>query len=150
MRSTFCQLFVFTVICSITSVAQTPTFNQHELPKMLVNWPGSFSIPSIKIGEWMNAKEQSTTKVLLGNSMWLDLMFVKKQVWQDGSETYAYVVSNLPEGTLLNINKTIREERIVYRAQIVNHKYADAYQLTTYTEREFVFTKTDTENIVAE
>jgi hypothetical protein len=98
----------------------------------------------------MSAREQSSHKVLLGNNVWLDLVFVKKQIWSDGSETYAYTVSNLPEGTMLNINKTYKDERLVYRAHVVNHKYSDSYQLTSYNEREFIFTKTDTENIVAE
>lgn len=150
MKAPFYQLFVLIVICSFSSVAQTPQFHQHTLPRMLSNWPGSFSIPSLTISELLSAKEQSVTKVLLGNSMWLDLQFIKKQSWEDGSETYAYVVGNLPESTILNINKTIKDGRIVYRAHLVNHKYSDSYQLSSYNEREFVFTKTDTENIVAE
>jgi hypothetical protein len=150
MKKPFYYLFVLIVMYSFSSVAQTLQFHQHALPEMLNNWPDSFGIPSLRVRELMSAREQSSHKVLLGNNMWLDIVFVKKQIWSDGSETYAYTVSNLPEGTMLNINKTYKDERPVYRAHIVNHKYSDSYQLTSYNEREFIFTKTDTENIVAE
>ncbi len=143
-------LSLFIVVCSFSAVGQKPEFHQHNLPQMLNVYPGSFSIPSVKITELLNGNAQSSFKILLGNSMWLDLVYINKQTWEDGSETIAYSVSNLPEGTILNINKVFRQGAVSYRAHIVNHKYSDSYQLSSFNEREFEFKKTDTENIVAE
>jgi hypothetical protein len=143
-------LSLFIVVCSLSAAGQKPEFHQHSLPQMLQVWPGSFSVPTLKITELLQGKAQSSFKILLGNSMWLDMVFLNKQTWEDGSETIAYTVSNLPEGTILNINKVLRHDMVNYRAHIVNHKYYDSYQLTSYNEKEFVFKKTDTENIVAE
>ncbi len=150
MKKRILVVSVLIAVCSLSVVAQPSVFRQKELPKMLQSWPISFRLSTAEMNQMLQEKSQTNMHISLDDRTQMELTFVKRQQWEDGSETIAYVINNLPKGTLFNVNKTYKNGKVLYRAHIVNHAYSDAYQLTSFNEREFVFTKTDTENIVVE
>jgi hypothetical protein len=143
-------LSAFFVILSFYVAGQSNAFHQHSLPKMLESYPDSINISMAEFEELFRAESRNPITLTSGNSKSIELSYINKTTWEDNSVTVAYRVVNLPDGTILNINKVIYKGAWEYRAHIVNHKYADAYKLITNNTQRFVFRKIDTEQVVAE
>jgi hypothetical protein len=120
--------------------------NQH----LLNNYPGSIHIQSGIITDLMNRAKGEDVFITSSENIAFAGTVIQNVKWNENAQTLVLQLKGFPDDTKLIINKVFKDSKTVYRGHILNLKYSDAYQIISYNETEFVFSKTSTKNIVTE
>ena len=127
-----------------------PTSKIIENPHLLDNYPGAIHIQSAIIIDLITKAKGEDISFSTSENVVFTGTIIQNTKWNETAQTVVIKLKGFPSDTKLIINKIYRDSKTIYKGHILNLKYPDAYQIISYNETEFVFSKTSARNIVTE
>lgn len=121
-----------------------------EGTQLLDKYPSSIHIQSGIISDLINRVKGEDISITTSENIGFSGIITQNVKWNATAQTLVIQLKDFPAGTKLIINRIYKDSKTIYKGHILNIKYPDAYQIISYNETEFVFSKTSTKNIVTE
>ena len=147
MANSFITLLL--VLNSFVFYQNSGTENEFtQKTKLLENYPNSLHFQSKIIRDLEGTQKNQKVSINSLEKLGFQGTVVQNITWNENAQTISIQLDSFPPDTRFLINKINKDGKTIYKANILNLKFTDAYQLTGYGDAEFTFSKVSTENIV--